>query len=88
MSADDTVKLDDLSPQVLRLLELAAIEARRNLNQRGDRICPEHLLVAILQDADAGSLAFETVSGLGLTIADIRAGQVKPKGAGDLPAKI
>src|ERR1017187_4694333 len=69
------IDADSLSPQVLRIMQLAAIESQRGLNQRGDRICPEHLLVAMLQDADPGSLAYEVLFGAGWTIADVRSGK-------------
>ncbi len=80
MSKDEAFSHEVFSPQVQRLLELADLERRRNLNGRGDRtICPEHLLVALVQDADPGSAAYGLLSAAGLSIADIRAGKVEPK---------
>lgn len=64
----------EFSPQVLRILQLAAIEASANRSERGDKICPEHLLVAMLQDGS--SIGYELISSMGLTVADIRAGRI------------
>ena len=68
---------EDFSPQVLRLLRLAAVEASANRNQRGEKICDEHLLVAMAQASEG--LTGDLIANCGLTIADIRAMNVVPK---------
>ena len=72
-----TLRAEDFSPVVLRLLMLASIEASANRNQRGDKVCDEHLLVAMAQSGEG--LCGELVANCGLTVADLRAGNVTPK---------
>jgi hypothetical protein len=70
-------KWDDFSPQVQRLLTLAAVEASAGRNQRGDRVCEEHLLVAMAQVGE-GTIG-DLMAACGFTVADMRAGAVQPK---------
>jgi ATP-dependent Clp protease ATP-binding subunit ClpA len=69
----EPLKDTDFSPQVWRILRLAAVEASANRNERGDKICPEHILVAMLQDGTGAG--FELISRCGLTVSDLRGGQ-------------
>ena len=66
---------DDFSPLMLRLLDYAAMEARRD-QQRGGKIFPEHIIIAALQDDDPTNLMLALVKSAGLTIADVRSGKV------------
>jgi hypothetical protein len=70
-------KIEDCSPQVQRLLQLAQIEAGAGRNGRGDRVCMEHLLVAMAQcgEGECGDL----MTNCGLTVHDVRSGNFKPK---------
>ena len=77
MQSPLALDVDSFSPQVLRILQLAAIEASANRNERGDRICPEHLLVAMLQDGTG--MGAELIMNCNLTVTDLRAGNVTPR---------
>ena len=73
------LSLSDFSTHSLRILQLARLECSANRNQMSAKIGPEHLLVAMLQDGDRASLGFELLDNCGLTIADLRSGNVKPR---------
>lgn len=81
MTISTTKETDEtkLSPQVARILKLAAIEAASDWSGRGDAICAEHLIIAILQDADPRSLAYDLLRRCNLTVSDIRNGVSMPK---------
>ena len=75
---NNDLKAESFSPTVWRILQLAAIEASANRNQRGDRICDEHLLIAMLQCGEGDCGAF--MASTGLTVNGIRSGNfaIKP----------
>jgi hypothetical protein len=72
--------LDDLSPHLKRIMQLAAIEASAKRNDRGDRICDEHVLIAMCQEGTGAGA--DLIKACGLSVADIRAGVLVPKTAG------
>ena len=74
-----SLTLEAFSPHMLRILHLAQIEASINRNGRGELISPEHILIAMLQDGDPQSLGFELINNCGLTVADLRAFNAKPR---------
>lgn len=75
----DSIDLSRFSEHSLRILKLALLEADANRNGRGDKINPEHLLIAMCQDGDINSLGFELINNCKLTIGDLRQGNVVPK---------
>jgi len=64
------------SPQAVRILRLAEIESSADRSQHGDSVNAEHLLVAMAQEGN--NLGAELIDAAGLTIADVRAGRVRP----------
>lgn len=65
----------NFSPQMIRIIQHASIEA--GSDDGGNRITPQHILVAFLQDGT--SAGAELLNNCGLTVADIRAANFKPK---------
>ena len=81
-----TDKPYNFSAQLTRMFDHAAIEASHD-EQRGGQIYPDHLMIAALQDADVTHVLYVYLMNNGLTIRDIRTGQIAPKAQGDLPLK-
>lgn len=79
MSASVEDLIARCSPQVVRLLQLADIEASANRDQRGTTVNPEHLLIAMAQSSEGA--CGELIEQCGLSVADIRAGKLTPKTA-------
>lgn len=73
----DLLEEAGLSPQSIQILLIAAVEASSDPAGRGEKINPEHILIGMA--AVGNNLGSELVENSGLTIKDLRAGNVTPK---------
>jgi hypothetical protein len=67
--------LDTLTPQLRRVIKIAAVEAERG--DQGNRIGIDHILVSALMCDD--NYAAALIKACNLTVADLRNGEFKPK---------
>lgn len=75
----EVTDLSQLTPQFLRILELANIENQRGANNQCNKIGPGEVLVGMLQEDD--NFGAVLIKSCNLTIADLRNGvfEYKPK---------
>ena len=69
-------KKEDFSPQLQRILAMAAVESSRDQTGRGACVQVEHVLVAMAQEGE--NFGCEVLVAAGLTVRDLRAGLATP----------
>lgn len=79
MSITSPQPTENLTPQLVRILKLAAIECDRDSSNQAGKVGVEHIMVAALQD-DTNFLSI-LLKNCGLSVSDLRNGNLQPKPA-------